>query len=280
MTDELNIEKFNPTVAELTALAESTKDIVAIDLTDKAQIERVKTARLTLRNAQIRVEKAGKELRAGAVKFQKDVIAKERELTDIVESELQRLETIEEEAKQLAIKTRRLEELPERKEILRDIIGAQDIDSLDEHLLTLDTVQFETYCTELKNEKIRLEQEEKDRIQAEKQRELDEREAKVHEAERAAEEEKRAQEREAKAREDERVRLQREEDERKGREAKEKEEAEQREREAKEKLEKAKKFKEFRESCGWTPETAGDFKEETFAGQVTLWKKVGVFKIK
>lgn len=289
MTEQLDIEKFNPTVAELTALVEVTKKIKAKDLTDKKQLEVVKRARIDLKNARIRIEKAGKELRADAVKFQKAVIAKEDELVGIIGPEEERLKSIEAEAEQLAIMQVRQAQLPERKERLMKV-GIADEPVGDEFLLAMDSVQFETYYNEqvaTKNEKDRQElqrqqDEENAKRKAEndaKDAELRAREAKIAEDQRKLDEEARAQEREARAREDERMRLQREEDERKGREARAKEESDRKEAEDKAKLERAKKYQKFLADNGYTKENDGEFKQENTGSEVVLWKKVAVFKI-
>lgn len=289
MTEQLNIEAFNPTVAELTALIEVTKNITAKDLTDKKQLEAVKRARIDLKNARIRIEKTGKELRADAIKFQKAVIAKEDELVGIIGPEEERLKGIEAEAEHLALMQIRQAQLPERKERLMKI-GIGDEPVGDHILLAMDSVEFENYYNAqvaAKNERDREElkrqqDEENARIKAEqdaRDTELRAREATIADAQRKLEEEVRAQEREAKAREDERARLQREEDERKGREARAKEEADRKAAEDKAKLERARKYQKFLADNGYTKENDSEFKQENTGSEVVLWKKVAVFKI-
>lgn len=275
---ELNIEQFNPTVAELTELVEKTKGITATDLEDKKQLEVVKRGSLDLRNAQIRVEKAGKELRASALKFQKDVIAKENELTGIVEVELQRLKGILAGAEKLAeMKLRKLQ-LPEHKERLMKA-GLGSI-ATEEELLGMDSVQFENFFTEAVAEKEKEEIEEQQRKNAEKDAELRAREEKVLEAERKIEEEARAKVREEKAREDERTRMEKEQADALAKKEAEEKQALAEEARKKELLEKQKKYVAYRASLGYTKETAGDFNEDTVDGEIIIWKKVGVFKLK
>lgn len=156
--DEKNLEKFDPTVAELTAMVASTKGITATDLKDRNQLEIVKTARISLKNARVRITKVGKELRADALAFQKAVIAKETELIAIIDPEETRLEAIEEEAKQLYIREERLKLLPTRKERLLAIDGVKEW-ATDEELLNLNSEAYEAFfneCTATHNEEVRL----------------------------------------------------------------------------------------------------------------------------
>lgn len=292
MTEELNIEKFNPTVAELMEKVEATRKITAEDLTDKKQLDIVKRARIDLRNARTSIEKAGKELRADALKFQRAVIAKEDELIGIIKPEEERLKGIEEEAEHLALMKVRQAQLPERKERLMKL-GIGDEPVGDDFLLAMDSVQFETYYNEqvaIKNERDRQEiqrkQDEEDkenaRIKAEqdaREEKLRAKEAKIAEDKRKLEEEARAQEREEKARQDERTRLQNEENERKEREKLEKEEEARKAAEEKKKLERAKKYLKFLADNGYTKENANEFKVENIGSEVVLWKKIAVFKI-
>ena len=96
--DTKDLEKFDPTVAELTAMVAKTKKLKATDLEDKAQLAIVKENRIVLKKARVQIEKRGKELREDALKFQRAVIAKEKELIAIIEPEEDRLEAIEQEA--------------------------------------------------------------------------------------------------------------------------------------------------------------------------------------
>lgn len=261
-----DIDTFDPTVAELTKMVEATKDITATDLEDKKQLETVKSNRIALKTARVKIEKRGKELREDALKFQKAVIAKEKELVAIIEPEEDRLASIEEEAKQIVIKRQRAEQLPTRRERI-DNIG-DNLTASDEYLLTLDDTQFETYFN----------QRTADKQTADAQKLADERK-KLDEEKLAMEREKDAREREEKARQQERERAtleaERKEKERIECEAREKDA---REREEKARLEKEAKYRAFREKHGWTAETAADFKEERVGDQIILWKRLGAYK--
>lgn len=305
--EKKDLEKFDPTVAELTAMVQATKDINATDLKDKAQLEIVRTSRISLKNARVKITKIGKELRADAVKFQNDVIAKEKELIGIIEPEEDRLALIEEQAKELAIREERIEKLPARKQRLLDLLGGWiDTPETDEELLAMDSIQFETFYNEKvskHNEDIRLEnerlqKEEQERIEAEQKAEQDRIKAEQKEAQDKIDAERKAldddrakvdaekaeiarqkeiKEAEDKARAEEKARIEQE--------AKEKAEAEKAEadriakekKEEEAKLAKRKKFIEYRASLGWTEETKADWKmEETEEGYV-FYKKVGIF---
>lgn len=301
-----DLQKFNPTVAELTAMVEATKGITVTDLADAKQLEVVKKNRLGLRDARVKIEKIGKELRADAITFQKAVIAKEKELIGIIGPEEDRLSNIEEEAKTIALKKEREMKLPGRKQRIADL--GEHFETADEHLLSLDDTQFEAYFNErvaTKNErdrtaneaKLEADRKEAERVQAEKdaaaekvrleaQAKIDADRAKLEADQRAHDEEKKkleneklAREREEKARVDERVRLEQEAKDKKAKEEQDKLDVEKRAAEEKAKLEKQELYKQFRIDCGYTPETKSDFKEENTGTVIILWKKVGQFPL-
>ncbi len=171
----LSLEEFSPAKAELSLLAGRAK---AVDVKDVALVHEV---RIELRDARVAVTKRGKELRDGALKFQKEVIKRENELVAIIEPEEERLKVIDEENKLREEMEKRRDELPSRLDALV-AIGDEAVND-EEELLAMDDNEFNAY---------RLR-----RI-----------EAKLI-ADKAADEQRRIiglEEREAKAREDERVR--------------------------------------------------------------------------
>ncbi len=177
-----DLEKFDPSVAELTKMVLATKGITATDLKDKAQLAIVRENRIALKNARVKITKIGKDLRDDANKFASAVIAKEKSLIAIIEPEEDRLEAIEEEAKALIIREERLEKLPARKERLTAIDNRTKW-ATDDELLEMDSTQFETFfnqCVAENNENLRVqaleEQAEKERIAKQEQ---DERDAKI-----------------------------------------------------------------------------------------------------
>jgi hypothetical protein len=300
--NEKNLEKFDPTVAELTAMVEATKNITATDLKDKVQLAVVRENRIALKGARVKITKIGKELRADAVTFQNAVIAKEKELIGIIEPEEDRLSEIEEQAKAQAIREGRLEELPERKERLAQVESYQE----DEKLLAMDGIQFETFYNEKvaehnENTRIQVEKaqqeaqekldakrrDEQNKIEAEQEKAqakiyadrkaLDDEKAKVDADKAEIARQKEIKEAQDKARTDEKNRI---EFETKEKVAKEKTEACLLAKEKKtedDKLLKRKAFIDFRNSYGWTEKTKANFKlEETSEGFV-LYKKLGIF---
>lgn len=253
-----DIEAFDPTVAELTALVQSTKDITADNLDDTKQLEVVKENRILLRNARVKIEKKGKELRDDANKFAKAVIAKEKELIAIISPEEDRLKAIEDEVKAIALRREREALLPERKKRMAEIANSSPKPiafPLDDLILDMDDEQFETMFNEKsaeRNENVRVENERKEK---ELNKEKDEiaRQKEIKEAEdRAAKETEERLKREAdKKAEDARLEA--------------------------EKLQKRKDYVEFLKSHGWTEETKGEFKVVEEAGAYVLYKKVGSF---
>lgn len=315
--DTKELEKFDPTIADLQAIVATTKDITADNLEDKKQIAIVKENRIALKNARVKIQKTGKELRADAIKFQNDVIAKERELIAIIEPEEKRLAEIEEEAKALAVRKTRMAHLPAYK-LQLERNGLSDFNnSTDEELLELDSAGIATHYNNclIAKTNYEAEQAEKKRAAEEKERREaqeaeDKKRREAQEAEdvkRAAEAAKIKAEQDAKAAElaakekaleDERLKIKHEKDiadaaeaarlksiEDAAREAKEKEEAE--ERKAKEiaeqkkrdeaELQKKKRYQDFLKSHGWTQENSGDFKLEKIDGTVFLYKLMGTF---
>jgi hypothetical protein len=264
---ELEIEKFNPTKAQLSLLVEESKALDLTDPFDRDQLGKVKKARLNLRDARIAITKIGKGLREDALKFQKEVIAKEKELVGIIEPEENRLAEIEERADKAVERKKRLELLPHRRERLAAIGDGHS--ETDDQLLDMDGPTFEGYC----NERIAAKNEaDRQRIEADKRA--------IEEEKRRIERENEMREREDKARSEERDRVEREQRERDAREQREKEEAELRNREEQERLEREEHYQAFLKGHGYTVDTAKEFTIARSDIEAKLYKLVGVFKIK
>lgn len=287
---ELNLEKFNPTVAELNSLVEKWKEITKVALADdetsKAHLKVVKTARIELRDARVKIEKAGKALRDDANAFNKAVIAKERELIAIVEPEEKRLKEIEEEAERIAQRKINELQLPERKERMEVLGFSSPSNIADEYIIAMNSQDFEVYYNGLVAEKNRLEIEQATKEQEQKDALLREREEKVKEAERKIEEEKRAQEREEKAHKEEREKIEQEkkeqeslEREKREQEMREKMRLEAEEKEEEERLEKAEKYQAFLKEHGYSEETKNDFVLEKVGNKIRLAKILGIFTL-
>lgn len=294
--EELNIEKFNPTVAEIQAVVNEGKVLTISDFTNVAQVKAVRDQRLRLKEIRVNITKQGKLLRQEALDFQKKVIGKEKELVALVEPEEERLSSLEEAADKFAERERRRELLPKRKLSLEGINDG--IDNLsDEDLMDMDTLAFDAYYNKRiadKNEKDRKALEEKERTlmeadaKAAREKELREAEERGRaEAEKKLQETREREDREreerikreeveAKERAEKIEREAKEKVEREAREKKEKEEAEARaETERKAKLAKDKKYQAFLKKCGWTAKTSGSFYIEVKGQTCVIYKKVG-----
>lgn len=165
-----DLSKFDPNVEKLTALVAETVGITTVDLTDVGQLETVKKARIKLRDARVLIEKTGKGYRDDAIKYQRDVIEKERSLIAIIEPEEKRLKAFEEQAKQEHELAIRREQLAARMERLT----TTGLTMTEEDVLALDSEEFEHKFNELVAEKNRLAGEELERQKKEAQREITE----------------------------------------------------------------------------------------------------------
>lgn len=269
--DDLNIEKFNPTVAELQALVDGSKGLNVTDFSDKEGLAKIKESRIKIRDARLMITKKGKELRDDAIKFQKLVISKEKELVSIIEGEEERLSGIEEQAKLWQEKQDRIEALPARKQKLEEIKDGIEIS--DDEILSMNTDDFQTYLNNrvsAKNEKDRLE--------------LEKREKEVKDKEEQQKREAEMKDREEKARVQERERLEREARDKELRDADDKKKEEERKAEAdrleKERLEKEESYQKFLSDNGCTEETKNDFSIQRSPTEVKLYKLVAVLEIK
>lgn len=176
---ELNIEKFSPAKAELQGLVQKAKLV-----TKESSEEEIHEMRKILRSTRTSITGTGKTMREDAVKFQKDVIAKEKELVAIISPEEDRIAAIEDELEIKKQREARQAILPQRKARI-EAIADNELMPGDEVLLDMESTDFEGYLNERVAAKNRKEQEE---IDAEK-RKLDEerakldREKELHEAE-------------------------------------------------------------------------------------------------
>lgn len=287
----LSLEKFNPTTAELTALAEKSRKLEVKDLGDKATLALVHDYRMELKAARVTIEKSGKAIREDALKFQKAVIAKERELIALIEPEELRLEQIEKQAKDHALMEERKRKLPERMERLKTVGG----DFPEENVLKMDDVMFEGHFNRLQAEKNakeaaeieqkRREQEEKlaaekreqdakleaaRREQEEKDRELKEREAKLEAEKKAIEDAKEAERKAA----EEKIEAEK-------KAAEELEKQKQLEEQARRNQMDEERFEAWLAENGWTSENQADFiitDDGLDAPEILLFKKISAFK--
>ena len=179
----LSLEKFDPKTKALQEIVAGTKEIVDIDLEDKKQLEKVKKARIALRDERVEISSIGKKYREETTAFNKAVIVREKELLEIITPEENRLKEIEEQAKKLKIRKERVAVLPMRKEKLETI--GDDVDTSEGNLLEMDDTEFIDYYNTRVTEKNRLESEalakqkaEQDAIEEKQRREKEIEEAK------------------------------------------------------------------------------------------------------
>lgn len=301
----LSLEKFEPTVAALRAAVKESVVIKLDNPEDSKQVKIVHDKRIELRDMRIVITKKGKELRDDANKFAKAVIEKEKELLAIIAPEEDRLERLEDSAKEIIARKARLEAIPVRQERLKEL----GVIATDDELMEYDDDGFKTFLNaeiEKKNERDRqaLEAEkakvEADRLAMEREKEMRAREEQAREEERQkaarlaqeqegariADEARRKADIEAEAKRKieeattEAKRIEREAKEKVEREESERKEKAESERKAKEELEKKKKYQDFRTKHGWTEETRNDFIEQNTGSTILLYKKVGEFNLK
>lgn len=92
---ETELQKFEVSPESLKALVEPVKGLTIASLEDRDNYVKVRESRLMLKSKRVEIEKSGKALRENAIKFQRAVIAREKELIDIIEPEEQRLKNEE-----------------------------------------------------------------------------------------------------------------------------------------------------------------------------------------
>jgi len=163
------LTKFDATEAYLKEEVAKTINVTADNLEDPIQLDKVKRARIDLRKVEKEIEDTGISYRRMFTSINKQIAEKEKTLLAITSPEVERLKTIEADAKALEIKKEREIVLPYRREKLAEVGNV----TKDEELLEMDDKKYGEYLmekTEEKNEKDRLAQEEKDR---EKQRKID-----------------------------------------------------------------------------------------------------------
>lgn len=283
---ESDIQKFDPTKAELEKMVEETKHITIEDIkNDPTVVEKVRAGRINLKSKRVSIEKFGKGLRDNANRYNKKVIEYEDSLVDIINPEEERLGALENEGEALIARESRRVKIPARRERMA-LIG-DDVEITDEEIILMDANEFETYLNKrtadkLHNDRIKEEEDRKIR-DAEAKKKMQEEEAKMAEervkidqerAEIEAEKNRLAQEqrdreaketadREAREVEEARIAAEKEADER-----------------AKAKAEKEEKYKTWRSELGYTDANKNEFKQENTGDKIVLWQKVGIFIMK
>lgn len=258
---DLNIEKFEPTKAQLMQVAEEASSITA-----QSKPAEVKEMRLRLQKTRTAIMRIGKALREEAILFQREVIAKEKELVAIITPEEDRLQAIEDETERTRIRTARIELLPQRKERLAAI--GDGLTETDDHLLDMDGPSFENYI----NQRV-ADKNEADRLKlAADQRRIEDEKAEIQRRKDLADAEERGR-REASEK------AERESKEREEREQREREESTERERQEKERLEREETYQAFLKQHGYSSDAKDQFHVERTEHEVKLYKLVGVLQI-
>lgn len=251
----MDIDKFDPKIADLQAIVAKTSVITSIDLNDETQLAVFASNQKELQQARLLVTRTGKQLREESTAFSKAVIAREKELLAVIEPEEERLKLIKEQAERAVLIEQRKGMTPFRIKTMKER-GLTEV-QFPTNIEELDANEFEAHVSlkvaennEVELAKLREEKEKRDKEDAEKQRQAD-----IKEAEERARLAEIARQEKAKADE----------------ELAKKAEAE--------KLNKEKAYLEWRVEKGWTPATREDYKQETIGGEVILWKKIGTYKI-
>lgn len=235
--ENLNLEKFNPTVAQIQKVVDEAKGITISDFTNQMQLKTVKEHRIRLRDIRSAITKQGKEFRQEAVDFQKAVITKEKELIALVEPEEKRLKALEDQVELEKERAERIVLLPVRKDRLATI--GDDVEVSDEDLIEMDGFSFESYFNGRMSVK------------------LQEREQAIKAKEERVQREKDIQERENKIRQEERERI--------SKEVKDEEE----------RLAKDAKYQEFFKECGYSEDNKDSFYIKRSDSKVSVYKLVG-----
>lgn len=190
--ENLNLEKFSPKKAELIDLSKKYESLEIKGIDDKEGYELVDVARKDLKKVRVQISKDGKMLRQEALDFQKAVIAKEKELIQIIEPVEKSLEEKQNKIDIEKEKIVRKKLLPERIEKLKSI----NININEDLLLLMDENKFTNFFNEKKAEYLE-EKEEQERLKREKEEEkLREEKEKLEAEKRKIEEDKLAFERE------------------------------------------------------------------------------------
>lgn len=145
--EQFNLNEFEPTSAALVQLADTYKWMTFA----KDWYEKVMLAKKDLQNKRIVISKTLKADRDKAIKYQKDNIAKEKELIGIIKPVEDELDIEIEKREMEEEMNKRKETLPLRRDELKNIW--LELEYTEEFLLTMNRVQFMDF---IQSEKARL----------------------------------------------------------------------------------------------------------------------------
>jgi len=184
--------KFNPTKAELEAVATEARKISIKDIDDKEGYQLMKKARVEIGKYRTKITKFGKLQRQEARDYADEVIRQEKELLGIIVPVEDEMKDKIKEVDDTILYNKRLVMLPSRRDMMKAVNGQ----FTDEDLMQLDEEQFSQLYTSTKEafnaEKKRIEEEK----EQEAQRVIDEEKRKEEAVENAVAEEKARAERE------------------------------------------------------------------------------------
>lgn len=255
----MDLDKFDPKIADLQTIVADTTHITSIDLKNDTELELFKTCLKTLQQARLKITTTGKMLRDESNAYSKAVIAREKELLAVVEPEEQRLKQIKEDAEHVELMKVRETMTPFRIKTMKERGLTES--QYPENLVALDAEQFETHVSlkvQENNEaeliKLREEKEKRDKEEYEKQHAQEVKDAadnaRLAEIERVATESKMAEVKATQEAEDEKKRIQGD-----------------------------AKYQAFLKEHGYTLETKGDFVIEKVGNKVRLCKILAIYTI-
>lgn len=288
----MEIEKFNPTKAEIQATVLEVEGLTISGVDDVAGYEAVKTGKKRLADYRIAVTKFGKNARQGLLEAQRSIIRQEKELLEMITPTENRLKAEMEKIDEQVKRAERVALLPSRRAMLEDI----NVGITDDEILDMDVDKFSKFYTEKQMEFYQRQEEKKKALELEAKHKEELEAAKKEAAENAKREAEEKAERDKqiaaeKAEKDkqdaiDKIKRDQAEKERKEKEAleqaiKDEEARLEKERKEQERAEKNKKYKNWLDENGFTEELRqkGEFHVLRDGDTFTLYKKVSEITI-
>jgi len=164
---ESGLVAFEKRKAELIGLKTQSDGLSITSVEDVKQIEEVSSIRKKLKFARVAIEKEGKAMRDPLTQISKNISSREKELIEIIEPTEKKLlsqeKWVEQEKENVRIRMERIKSLPGRKERL-EMVG-HSITDLE--IVEMDDVSFDQLIGKIYEEKqaeqLRLKQQEEDR---------------------------------------------------------------------------------------------------------------------
>jgi hypothetical protein len=149
----LNLDAFSPQKVELQTIVTKYERLEIAGIEDKEGYKAVEEARKHLKTLRCDIANKGKELRAEAIKFQKQVIEEEKSLIKIVQPTELKLQEKTDYIDELKVKQQRQVALPARKIQLKEL----GVEVPDTFLLEQDDMEFVAFFNQKKAEIIEKE---------------------------------------------------------------------------------------------------------------------------